>query len=60
MPLVNPLLFGRLEAWRAVDAGQVATAMLVAVRRGRRGVIRHASSASRLLARPAPAARAQL
>jgi uncharacterized protein YbjT (DUF2867 family) len=60
MPLVNPLLFGRLAAWRAVDAGQVATAMLVAVRRGRHGVIRYASTDIALLARPAPAARAQL
>ena len=60
MSLVNPLLFGRLAAWRAVDAGQVATAMLVAVRRGRRGVIRYGSPDIALLARPAPAARAQL
>jgi uncharacterized protein YbjT (DUF2867 family) len=60
MSLVNPLLFGRLAAWRAVDAGQVATAMLVAVRRGRRGVIRYGSPDIALLARPVPAARAQL
>lgn len=60
MPLVNPLLVGRLAAWRAVDAGQVATAMLVAVRRGRRGVIRYGSPDIALLARPVPAARAQL
>lgn len=37
-PVVNPLLFGRLAAWRAIDAEKVATAMLVAARRGRRGV----------------------
>jgi uncharacterized protein YbjT (DUF2867 family) len=60
MPLLNPLLVGRLAAWRAVDAGQVATAMLVAVRRGRRGVIRYGSPDIALLARPVPAARAQL
>jgi len=60
MPLVNPLLFGRLAAWRAVDAGQVATAMLMAVRRGRRGVLRYGSADIALLARPVPAARAQL
>jgi uncharacterized protein YbjT (DUF2867 family) len=55
-PLVNPLLFGRLAAWRAVDAEKVAIAMLVAARRGRRGVQRYGSPDIALLARPAAVA----
>ena len=58
-PLLNPLLLGRLAAWRAVDADKVATAMLMAARRGRRGVQRYGSPEITLLARPAaPATRA--
>ncbi|MFO1400917.1 MAG: NAD-dependent epimerase/dehydratase family protein [Steroidobacteraceae bacterium] len=40
-PLVNPLLVGRLARWRAVDAGELAQAMLAAMRRGLRGVRRY-------------------
>lgn len=41
--LFSPLLVGRLAAWRAIDAGVVATAMLAAARRDRRGVQRYGS-----------------
>ena len=59
-PLLNPLLWGSLAAWRAVDAGAVATAMLVVARRGRRGVHRYGSADIVALARPPAASRAQL
>ena len=59
-PLLNPLLRGRLAAWRAVDAGKVATAMLMVARRARRGVHRYSSTEIEQLARPAPATRAQV
>jgi hypothetical protein len=54
--LVNPLLFGRLERWRAIDVGSVATAMRAAALSGRRGVHRHSYAAIRQLARDVPAA----
>lgn len=59
-PLLNPLLQGRLAAWRAVDAGEVAQAMLVVGRRGLRGVRRYATADIVRLARVAAPPRAQL
>jgi uncharacterized protein YbjT (DUF2867 family) len=41
MPLVNPLLVGRYQIYRAVSARTVAAAMLGAMRSGRRGVQRY-------------------
>ena len=37
MPLVNPLLLGRYEQWRAIPARTVAAAMRAAARTGRLG-----------------------
>ena len=59
-PLVNPLLIGRLSAWRAVDAGELARAMLAVARRGLRGVRRHGSPDIARLARAGAPTRAQL
>jgi uncharacterized protein YbjT (DUF2867 family) len=59
-PLVNPLLHGRLAAWRAIDAAKVAAAMLMVARRNRRGVHRYSVRDIELLARPAAPARAQV
>ncbi|MCC7462507.1 MAG: NAD-dependent epimerase/dehydratase family protein [Gammaproteobacteria bacterium] len=58
--LLNPLLIGRLAAWRAVDAGDVAGAMLAVTRRGLRGVRRYASADIVRLARAPAQPRAQL
>ena len=38
MPLLNPLLFGRLALWRGIAASDLAAAMLAAARSQRRGV----------------------
>jgi len=44
-PLVNPLLTGSREVYRAIPAEVVARAMLGAARRGARGIYRHSYSA---------------
>jgi uncharacterized protein YbjT (DUF2867 family) len=59
-PLLNPLLLGRLAAWRAVDAGVLAQAMAGVARRGRRGVHRYGSTDIVRLARAPEPARVQL
>jgi uncharacterized protein YbjT (DUF2867 family) len=41
MPLVNPLLLGRHEQWRAIPSHTLAAAMRGAARTGRLGVSRH-------------------
>lgn len=55
MPLVNPLLLGRLERWRAIAARDVAAAMRAAARSGRLGVQRYSWRALRTMAVSAPA-----
>lgn len=50
MPLLNPLLLGRYERWRAVDVGTVAAAMRAAALSGRLGVQRYTWRALRTLA----------
>jgi len=52
MPLVNPLLLGRLEQWRAIPARTIALAMRAAARSGRLGVHRHPWRSMRLMAQP--------
>ena len=52
MPLVNPLLLGRYEQWRAIPARTLAAAMRGAARTGRLGVSRHTWRAIRALAQP--------
>ncbi|HVN98671.1 MAG TPA: NAD-dependent epimerase/dehydratase family protein [Steroidobacteraceae bacterium] len=52
MPLVNPLLLGRFEQWRAIPARTIALAMRAAARSGRLGVHRHAWRSMRLMAQP--------
>ncbi|HYK99855.1 MAG TPA: NAD(P)H-binding protein [Steroidobacteraceae bacterium] len=54
MPLVNPLLFGRRAAFRAISARQVAAAMVGATRSGRKGVQRYLNPGIDALARLAP------
>jgi uncharacterized protein YbjT (DUF2867 family) len=49
-PLINPLLTGPREAYRAIPAQTVARAMLGASRRGGRGVYRYTYAAIRQLA----------
>ena len=49
-PLINPLLTGPREAWRAIPAEVVAKAMVGAARRGARGVYRYTHGAIRQLA----------
>jgi uncharacterized protein YbjT (DUF2867 family) len=49
-PLINPLLTGSREAWRAIPAEVVAKAMIGAARRGAKGVYRYTHSAIRQLA----------
>lgn len=49
-PLINPLLTGSREAYRAIPAEVVARAMLGASRRGARGVYRYTYSAIQQLA----------
>jgi uncharacterized protein YbjT (DUF2867 family) len=58
--LFNPLLVGRLAAWRAVDAGVVATAMLAAARLDRRGVQRYGSGEIARLAKTAAVSNTRL
>ncbi|HQX46807.1 MAG TPA: NAD-dependent epimerase/dehydratase family protein [Steroidobacteraceae bacterium] len=41
LPVLAPLMFGRLARWRPVGAATLAGAMLGAARSGRRGVARH-------------------
>ncbi|TLY64391.1 MAG: NAD-dependent epimerase/dehydratase family protein [Gammaproteobacteria bacterium] len=55
MPLVNPLLLGAREAYRAVAAPTVGAAMLGATRSGRRGVQRYTYSGIQALSRLKPA-----
>jgi uncharacterized protein YbjT (DUF2867 family) len=58
MPLVNPLLGGKYDAYRAISARTVGTAMLGATRSGRRGVQRYTHAGIQALARlSAPRAR---
>ncbi len=54
-PLINPLLTGSREAYRAVPAETVAKAMLGAARRGARGVYRYTFSGIRQLSELRPA-----
>ena len=54
MPLVNPLLFGRYAAFRAIPARRVAAAMVGATRSGRKGVQRYLDPGIDALARLAP------
>jgi uncharacterized protein YbjT (DUF2867 family) len=49
-PIVNPLLTGAREAYRAIPAEVVARAMLGAARRGGRGVFRYTHAAIQQLA----------
>jgi uncharacterized protein YbjT (DUF2867 family) len=51
MPLVNPLLFGAREVYRAIPGRVVADAMVGAIRAGRRGVQRYTYEGIRALAR---------
>ena len=55
MPLVNPLLLGRYEQWRAIPARTLAAAMRGAARTGRLGVSRHAWRSIRALGQPVAA-----
>ena len=55
MPLVNPLLLGSMEHWRAISAANVAAAMRAAARSGRLGVQRYSWRALRAMALSAPA-----
>ena len=50
MPLVNPLLLGQLEQWRAIRATTLAAAMSAAAQLGLAGVHRHSSRSLRSLA----------
>jgi uncharacterized protein YbjT (DUF2867 family) len=54
-PLINPLLTGAREAYRAVPAETVGKAMLGAARRGARGVYRYTHSGIRQLSEIRPA-----
>jgi uncharacterized protein YbjT (DUF2867 family) len=54
MPLINPLLVGKREHWRAIPASVVANAMVGAIRSGRRGVQRYTYSGIQALARSKP------
>ncbi len=58
--VASPLLIGRLAAWRPVDAGELAQAMLTVTRRGLRGVRRYGSIDIERLARTVAPARVQL
>jgi len=53
-PMVNPLLTGSREAYRAIPAETVARAMLGAARRGGRGIYRHSYAAIRQLSQFKP------
>jgi uncharacterized protein YbjT (DUF2867 family) len=54
MPLINPLLLGSMEQWRAISARTVAAAMRAAARSGRLGVQRYSWRALRTMAASAP------
>jgi uncharacterized protein YbjT (DUF2867 family) len=54
-PLINPMLTGPREAYRAISAQTVARAMLGASRRGGRGVFRYTYAAIRQLSELRPA-----
>ena len=54
-PLMNPLLTGSREAYRAIPAETVGRAMLGAARRGTRGIYRYSYSAIRQLSQSRPA-----
>jgi len=54
MPLANPFLMGKREPLRAISARTVGSAMMGAVRSGRRGVQRYTYSAIQALARTKP------
>ena len=49
-PLINPLLTGAREAFRAIPAETVRGAMLGAARRGARGIYRYTYAGIRQLA----------
>lgn len=51
MPLLNPLLLGRYDRWRAIEARTLAAAMVTAAVSGRLGVQRYSGRALNLLAR---------
>jgi hypothetical protein len=51
MPLINPLLGGKYQVYRAVPARTLAQAMLGATRSGRRGVQRYTWLGIQALAR---------
>jgi len=51
MPLINPLLLGKFEHWRAIAARDVAAAMLNAARAQRKGVHVYSGLALRALSR---------
>lgn len=51
MPVLNPLLLGRYERWRAIPARTVAAAMCAAAALGTPGVYRHTWPALQSLAR---------
>jgi uncharacterized protein YbjT (DUF2867 family) len=53
-PLVNPLMTGKREPWRAIPARTVAEAMAGAMRSGRRGVQRYTYSGIEALSRLKP------
>ncbi|MCC6170476.1 MAG: NAD(P)H-binding protein [Gammaproteobacteria bacterium] len=57
MPLANPLLGGARKAWRGIDVGVLARAMVALTRSGRRGVNRYTYEALHKLAARAGAAR---
>jgi hypothetical protein len=54
-PLINPMLTGKREMYRAISAQTVAKAMLGASRRGGRGVYRYTYAAIRQLSELKPA-----
>ena len=54
-PLVNPFLFGERVVYRAIPARTVASAMIGAVRLGRRGVQKYTYTAIQALAKSKPA-----
>jgi len=53
-PLINPLLTGAREAYRAIPAEVVARAMLGAARRGARGIYRHTHASIQQLSQYRP------
>jgi uncharacterized protein YbjT (DUF2867 family) len=59
MPLVNPLLGGQYQSYRAIPARTLGAAMLGATRSGRRGVQRYTYPGIQSLARLSPPRRVQ-